>query len=137
MDTGFICAAQTVRLAARRLTRRFERALRPVGLSVSQYTILTALVASGGMRQGRLGEVLGFEQTTMTRLVAAMVRRELVTLGPDPKDARSKIVCAGELGLRLYTEGLPLWEKAQQQTLGKVSPEEWEEAKRVLARIGL
>ncbi|MDA8870589.1 MarR family transcriptional regulator [Rhizobiaceae bacterium] len=129
------CAAQTVRLAARRLTRRYEEALRPLNLTASQYTILTALVSSGGLRQGMLGDLLGFEQTTTTRLLATMAKRGLVIFEPDPNDARSKIVRASANGHAAYAEGHALWEAAQKETLNAVTPEEWAETKRVLSRL--
>ena len=130
------CAAQTVRAAARRLTRRYEEALRPTGLTASQYTLLTALTASGGMGQGGIGAALAFEQTTVTRLVAAMARRGWVRLEPEPGDARRRIVRATEAGLRLHAAARPLWQRAQDETLSRLDDGEWEAMRSLLRRLG-
>ncbi|MFK7765459.1 MAG: MarR family winged helix-turn-helix transcriptional regulator [Roseobacter sp.] len=135
MVTPVPCAAQTVRAAARLLTRRYEEALRPTGLSASQYTVLTAVIGAGGLSQGLLGEALAFEQTTVTRLVGVMLRRGILELKADPKDGRRKIVHATAEGVALYEQGKPLWHQAQADTIGSLTDDEWKATRSALRKL--
>ena len=130
-----ICAAQTLRSAARRLTRRYEEALRPIGLTASQYTILRALVASGGLAPGQIARALAFEQTTVTRLLAIMARRGLIAFEARERDRRSKVARVTGVGRALHDEARPLWERAQDRTLGALTSDEWAQARALLARL--
>ena len=60
------------RRTARALTQYYEEALRPLGLRGTQFTILQALSLAGEVTQGRLGEMLAMDSTSLTRTVAIM-----------------------------------------------------------------
>ncbi|MEM7438561.1 MAG: MarR family transcriptional regulator [Pseudomonadota bacterium] len=135
MDEKSICAAQAVRSTARLLTRRYEDALRPTGLTASQYTILSALTRHNGLSPSKIGEVLSFDQTTIPRLLDPMRRKGLVQLLPDPNDARRKVVEITQEGRDLFAQANALWQQAQDRTLDRLSPEEWSQARSLLAKL--
>jgi DNA-binding MarR family transcriptional regulator len=128
----FDCVAQNLRRAARLVTRRYEDALRPVDLTASQFTILQALRGGRAVPQGMLAEILGFEQTTMTRLVALMQKRALLGVRPDPNDKRGRLLTISDEGLALYQQALPLWQQAQAMTLGRMPQDEWHGVRKAL-----
>lgn len=105
-----LCAAS--RLAARSLTRAFDRVMRDSGLRVTQFSLLVQLMRRGELPVGRLAEVLGVERTTLTRNLALIERRRLVRIrsGDDP---RERIVAITPQGEAAVTKALPLWRKAQ------------------------
>src|SRR5580693_1391241 len=69
------CMCGTLRRTSRALTQLYEQALRPVGLRASQFTILQALSLAGEVSQGKLGEILAMDSTTLTRTLEIMRRR--------------------------------------------------------------
>src|SRR5271165_4613958 len=68
------CMCGSFRRTARALTQMYEEALRPVGLRATQFTILQALERAGEVLQGRLGEMLAMDSTSLTRTLAIMRR---------------------------------------------------------------
>jgi DNA-binding MarR family transcriptional regulator len=131
----FECVAQNLRRAARLVTRRYEDALRPVDLTASQFTILQALRGRSSIPQGLLAEILGFEQTTMTRLAALMLKRALITSNPDPDDKRGRLLSISKDGATLYEQAAPLWQKSQDLTLGRMSQDAWQDVRKALKTL--
>jgi DNA-binding MarR family transcriptional regulator len=131
----FDCVAQNLRRAARLVTRRYEEALRPVDLTASQFTILQALRGGRKIPQGMLADILGFEQTTMTRLAALMLKRALITSEPDPDDKRGRLLSISKEGTALYERAAPLWQKAQDITLGRMPQDAWHGVRKALKTL--
>jgi DNA-binding MarR family transcriptional regulator len=131
----FDCVAQNLRRAARLVTRRYEEALRPVDLTASQFTILQALRGGRKIAQGMLADILGFEQTTMTRLAALMLNRALITSEPDPDDKRGRLLSISKVGAALYEQAAPLWQKAQDLTLGRMPQDAWHGVRKALKTL--
>lgn len=129
------CIAQTLRAAARLITRKYEEALRPVGLTSSQYTILHALNSFEAVGPTELGEAFAFEQTTATRLLAKLEAQGLVTFVPHAKDARRRLATLTMLGKERYAEAFPLWQNVQDDTLSQATQDEWQALKRALKQI--
>ena len=129
------CVAQTLRAAARMITRKYEEALRPVCLTSSQYTILHALNSFQAVGPTELGEALAFEQTTATRLLAKLETQGLITFVPHAKDARRRLATLTELGRERYAEAVPLWQNVQDNTLSNATPEEWQALRNALKQI--
>ncbi len=68
------CLCASFRRASRALTQLYDDALRPLGLTPTQFTILQALSLTGTVHQGRLGEILAMDSTTLTRTLNIMAR---------------------------------------------------------------
>jgi DNA-binding MarR family transcriptional regulator len=131
----FDCVAQNLRRAARLVTRRYEEALRPVDLTASQFTILQALQGGRKVPQGMLANILGFEQTTLTRLAALMLKRALIKSEPDPDDKRGRLLSVSKDGATLYEQAAPLWQKAQDLTLGRMPLDAWHGVRKALKTL--
>jgi DNA-binding MarR family transcriptional regulator len=131
----FDCVAQNLRRAARLVTRRYEEALRPVDLTASQFTILQALQGGRKVPQGMLADILGFEQTTMTRLAALMLKRALIKSEPDPDDKRGRLLSISKDGATLYEKAAPLWQKAQDLTFGRMPQDAWHGVRKALKTL--
>src|SRR5262245_13825149 len=72
------CLCGSIRRATRALTQLYERELGRVGLSATQMTILQALWRAGEVTQGRLGEMLTMDTTSLTRTLGIMRRQRWV-----------------------------------------------------------
>jgi DNA-binding MarR family transcriptional regulator len=105
-----MCAS--LRRASRSLTQLYEDALRPVGLRATQFTVLQTLFLAGEVTQGKLGQILAMDSTTLTRTLTIMGRHGWIAKrrGEDRREWRMRLSKAGETQLK---QALPHWEKAQ------------------------
>ena len=106
------CICASFRRASRALTQFYEKALRPTGLRATQFTILQTLSLAGEVTQGRLGQILAMDSTTLTRTLTIMSRHGWIAKrrGDDRREWRMRLSGAGEVRFR---QALPYWEKAQ------------------------
>ena len=132
-DMESLCVGQGLRRAARTITRRYDAALRPSGLTLGQFSILTMTAAAGPISIGALAARLGMDRTTMTRDLAPLQRRGLLESLADPKDRRSRKLGATAEGRRLLQEALPLWASAQTSSLERVP--DWPELRKRLDEL--
>ena len=107
------CLCLAARRAARRITRVYDRELRPYGLRVTQFTVLVMLSLRGAMTIGELAEALGAERTTLTRNLALIEALSWVKIQPAEEDARSRVVTVTDEGRAVVLEAFPAWSKAQ------------------------
>lgn len=123
MSQSFIpelpCMCANFRRTARALTQMYEEALRPLGLRATQFTILQALERAGEVSQGRLGEMLAMDSTSLTRTLALMARKGWIAekRGEDRRERRIRLSIAGEGKLKRAS---PVWEKVQSRLRGKL-----------------
>ena len=106
------CKCAAARREAQRLTRLYDDRLRPHGLTVSQFTLLTALIVGGPATMQMLANRLGVDRTTLTRNVALGEREGLVKTAAG-KDARERVVSVTTRGRRMAGAALPSWRAAQ------------------------
>ncbi len=118
------CLCATLRRASRALTQRYEEALRPFGLTSSQFTILQVLSLTGELAQNRLGEILAMDPTTLTRTLAIMRRHGWISSrrGADRRERRLRLSKAGVAEL---ARGSPPWEKAQAAVRARLGDRRW------------
>src|SRR3984957_18574046 len=117
-----ICAA--FRRTARALSQLYDEALRPLGLKTTQFTILQALSLTGEVSQGKLGEILAMDSTTLTRTLGLMRRAGWVSRrrGTDRREWRLQLSSTGRDQFR---RALPAWKKTQQQMASQFGDERW------------
>jgi DNA-binding MarR family transcriptional regulator len=81
-----------------------ESTLRPYDLGPTQWYVLYQLANVGPTPQRDLVQMLQVERATLTGVVAALVRKGLVSQEGDPGDQRQKI-------LRITAAGTALWQE--------------------------
>jgi DNA-binding MarR family transcriptional regulator len=108
------CMCASLRRTSRALTQLYEDALRPTGLRATQFTILQTLSLAGEVTQGKLGQILAMDSTTLTRTLSTMSRHRWIAKrrGEDRREWRMRLSKAGEIQ---FKQALPDWEKAQTQ----------------------
>jgi len=118
-----MCAS--FRRTSRALTQMYEEALRPFRLRSTQFTILQVLELAGEVSQGRLGEMLAMDSTSLTRTLAIMRRAGWVSeeRGEDRRERRIGLSAAGKAKLK---QAWPVWEKVQARVRRKLGNEKWE-----------
>lgn len=128
------CACAALRRAARAVTQLYDRELRPAGLRVTQFSLLQALEGLGEAPQGRLGEVLAIDSTTLTRSLRPLIRRGwvVVTRGEDRRERRLRLSEDGRLYLKAVQ---PNWHRAQTLLQEALGDEDWAELNKFSDRI--
>jgi len=104
------CLCLFVQRAARTLARRFDEALRPVGLTNGQFSLMMSLNRPAPAGMGSVATLLGMDRTTLTAALKPLERRGLVKIAPDPADRRGRLLTLTEGGRALLASAVPIWE---------------------------
>lgn len=79
-----------------------DSVLRPHDLGPTQWYVLYELATAGATPQRNLARLLQIERATLTGVVAALVRKGLVTQTPDATDQRQKVLIITPAGAALW-----------------------------------
>ena len=104
------CLCLHVQRAARTLARRFDEALRPVGLTNGQFSLMMSLNRPVPAGMGSVAGLLGMDRTTLTAALKPLERRGLVVIAPDPADRRGRLLTLTPQGRALLASAVPIWE---------------------------
>ena len=118
------CLCSSFRRTSRALSQVYEEAMRPTGLRITQFTILQALARTGEVKQGRLGEILAMDSTSLTRTLRIMLQQGWIAerRGEDQRERWLKLSKAGEAKLKFATAS---WEKVQARLQAKLGESGW------------
>lgn len=105
------CLCLHVQRAARALARRFDEALRPVGLTNQQFSLLMSLNRPEPPGMTPVAELLAMDRTTLTAALKPLERRGLVRVVVDAKDRRGRKLLLTFHGRKLLTDATPVWER--------------------------
>lgn len=107
------CLCLATRQAARAISRRFDEAFRPLGLTSGQFSLLMSLNRPEPPTLGSVAALLAMDRTTLTANLKPLERRGLVETRPDPDDRRSRRLALTDAGRQMLRAALPLWERTQ------------------------
>ncbi|WP_449394157.1 MarR family winged helix-turn-helix transcriptional regulator [Devosia riboflavina] len=102
------------RKAARALTRRADHQLRSVGITAAQFNILGTLSTESAASITEMANFLAVDRTTLSRNLAVLERRKLLTTGPGDL-ARMRRITLTPDGRKAFEAALPIWKGAQQE----------------------
>ncbi len=108
------CIAVRLRLLTRAVTRFYNKALRPFGVTVSQMNILVAVCRLGEAKQQAVCHALHLEKSTLSRDVERMRARGWLKSFPGG-DGRTNHLALTSEGGRLLEKTIPAWYEAQRQ----------------------
>jgi DNA-binding MarR family transcriptional regulator len=136
--TSAVAVAVLLREAITRVNRRL-RQTRPVGdLTVAQISALQSLDVAGALTPRELADAERIAPPTLTKIVARLEERGLVSRTPHPTDGRQAILALSPEGRRLTDEHRRRRDEWLAQRLAKLSVEERETVQRaaeILNRI--
>ena len=95
-------AFRTMLLLAQRLRFLMDERLRPDGLTTQQAALLTVVVAFGEPSLGEAATALGTSHQNAAQLVAALQRKGLLEVLPDPTDGRRRRLVVTEESARYW-----------------------------------
>ena len=108
------CLGTRVGRLHRIVGRHFDEALRPLGLSLAQIEILSALTVIGGpVRPRVVAEILAVERSTMSRNLTLLERRGLVDTTEHSASGRSLTVAITTHGASTLATARSAWSAAQ------------------------
>lgn len=118
------CLGTRVGRLHRVVARRFDGALRSLGLTMPQAEILASLVLQGApVRPSELAEVLLAERSTVSRNLAAMRDRGWVETAEVSPTGRSMAFATTPAGARVLASARTAWAEAQASVVGSLGPE--------------
>ena len=105
------CLCLHVQRAARALARRFDDALRPLGMTNRQFSLMMSLNRPQPPGMMAVASLLGMDRTTLTAALKPLQRRRLLKIGADPADRRGRIMTLTPKGRRLLARAVPVWRR--------------------------
>jgi DNA-binding MarR family transcriptional regulator len=107
------CNCFAVRSAARHITQLYDQLLAPVGLRVTQFSILAKLKRRGPLTINALADEMVMDRTTLGRNILPLERDGLIRIEPAPSDRRAKELHLTKGGEKRLQAGLEAWAQAQ------------------------
>jgi DNA-binding MarR family transcriptional regulator len=114
------CLLMRTRRLSRLTTRLYVDQMAHLGLSVGQFSVLTAVGCAPGVRAADLVHALDLERSTLSRELAGLVNRGLVH--SEPVDGRSQALALTPAGEALLADARPHWERAQAEAAEALGP---------------
>ena len=109
------CLCLHTQRAARALARRFDEALRPLGLTSGQFSLMMSLNRSKPPSMGAVAALLGMDRTTLTANLKPLERAGLVQTTVDPADRRARMLTLTDAGRTLLGGTVPIWERTHEE----------------------
>ena len=103
------CLCLSTQRAARALARRFDEALRPVGINNGQFSLLMALNRPRPPAMGPVARLLAMDRTTLTAALKPLARQGYVAIETDPEDRRGRLLALTDRGRETLAAAVPIW----------------------------
>lgn len=121
MDLNEPCVCGRLRRASRALTRLYDEALAPIGVTVTQFSVLRTLARLDRPGLVELAEATAHEKSALWRILQPLIRRGWIATEVEKGERaqRLSVTPSGREGLQ---SAMPLWRAAQarvSQTLGE------------------
>jgi DNA-binding MarR family transcriptional regulator len=104
------CLCLHLQRASRALARRFDDALRPLGLTNGQFSLMMSLNRPEPPGMAAVASLLAMDRTTLTAALKPLQRRALVNITVAPTDRRGRLMTLTPKGRKLLAQAVPLWE---------------------------
>jgi DNA-binding MarR family transcriptional regulator len=120
------CLCFATQRAARALARRFDEALRPVGLTSGQFSLLMSLNRPEPATLGAIASLLGMDRTTLTANLKPLEREGLLESTVDPADRRGRLLILTGAGKKKLKAALPAWTRTHAEIDERLAPADGE-----------
>jgi DNA-binding MarR family transcriptional regulator len=120
------CLCLHLQRAARALARRFDDALRPLGLTNGQFSLMMSLNRPEPPGMAAMASLLAMDRTTLTAALKPLERRALVKITANPTDRRARQLKLTPKGRKLLIQAVPIWKsthRAVEDLLSDRDPE--------------
>lgn len=118
------CACFDLRKATRAVSRLYDDCLRPLGLNITQYSLLRVIESEPQISVSALGRYMVMDRTSVTRALAPLERDRLIRSRVG-SDKRKRIVSLTNKGTKLIADAKPRWRQAQKTFLDLIGDQRW------------
>lgn len=129
------CLCLHVQRAARALARRFDVAMKPIGLNNGQFSLMMSLNRPVPATMKSVCDLLAMDRTTLTAALKVLERRGLVKTAIDPKDRRGRLLTLTEAGMAMLSAALPIWTRVHAEIDAELGDGGSDGVRRLLARL--
>jgi DNA-binding MarR family transcriptional regulator len=129
------CLCLHVQRAARALARRFDVAMKPIGLNNGQFSLMMSLNRPVPATMKSVCDLLAMDRTTLTAALKVLDRRGLVKTETDPKDRRGRLLTLTEAGMAMLSAALPIWTRVHAEIDAELGDGGSDGVRRLLARL--
>lgn len=129
------CLCLHVQRAARALARRFDEALRPLGLTNGQFSLMMSLNRLRPPAMGSVASLLAMDRTTLTAALKPLTRRGLIKITQDGDDRRARLLELTPQGKKLLASAVPLWKSTHDEIEAHLGPGEPERLRKNLGAL--
>ena len=109
------CLCLHLQRAARATARMFDEALRPIGITSGQFSLLMSLNRPAPPLMGEIAAFLAMDRTTLTAMLKPLQRRGLLEARTDEADRRGKRLVLLPEGHALLARAVPVWAHTEEQ----------------------
>jgi DNA-binding MarR family transcriptional regulator len=120
--TSASCIATRIRQLSRIITRVYDDAMRPLGITASQFTLLTQLAQQDGITAVEISCTLDFEKSTLSRNLKRLLALGLIIMDP-LAGRRGRGLHLTPKGQAVIKEAYPVWHGAQQKAVSVIGPD--------------
>ena len=103
------CLCLHAQRAARALSRRFDEAFRPLGITSGQFSLLNGLNRPEPPTIGAVASLLVMDRSTVTANLKPLERMGAVVVRVDDRDRRGRRAALTDAGRALLAAATPVW----------------------------
>ncbi|NMG40164.1 MarR family transcriptional regulator [Chelativorans sp. ZYF759] len=103
------CLCFAVRRAARALSRRFDEAFRPLGITNGQFSLMMSLNRPDSPRMSDIADFLAMDRTTLTAALKPLEKSGFISVRPDERDRRNRRLSLTDAGREILARAVPIW----------------------------
>jgi DNA-binding MarR family transcriptional regulator len=117
------CVCLHARMTARAVTRAYDKALAPLGLEATQFTLLAAIMANPEKSITALADKLALERSSLSRNLKLLQGRRLIaSVGHGGRATAFGVTAAGA---ELLAEAMPIWSEVQRKSEAAMGAVTW------------
>jgi DNA-binding MarR family transcriptional regulator len=118
------CTCLQLRKLTRLVTQIYDERLSSVGLTCTQFSVLSYIKLKPDFTVGELAAALVMDPTTVTRVLRPLERDGYLELRESPSDRRQRVVTLTKKGRATFSRAVPVWRQVVSEVAGLLGREE-------------
>ena len=128
------CFCMNLRSAAQQLTRVYDEALAPAGVSANQFSLMNLIRTAENPTMKDLAEASDLDRSTLGRNLRVLEKRSLVAMQVG-SDARTRVIALTGEGRAALRRATPLWQQLQDDLGGRLGQKKRSQFRQLLTEL--
>lgn len=128
------CSFNKIRTLSRYITNLYTKALKDLGITPVQYSMMTAIRLLDESNINTLSQALKMDRTTINRNLKPLVRDDHIVIN-ESGDKRERIIRMTPKGNIVYEQAYENWQEAQASFQKVLGAKQWKELQSMLDRV--